>query len=168
MDAARHHRRVRPRTWRSDAGASLIEFALLAPVVMLLLIGIVEFGRLLATNQAVAAASREATRYGIATGIGPNGTQRYVDCAGIREAGKRSASIVDLTDGDIEVTYDRGPGTSEIASCPAGGSVVPATIVSGDRVRVTVRWTFRTSLPILKSALDGTTITSTDRRTVRK
>lgn len=169
MERSPHHRRRRrPGTDGSDRGAGLVEFALLAPVVILLFIGIVEFGRLVATHQAVSAASREAARYGTGAGIGPNGTYRYVDCSGIRQAGKGSASVVDLTDEDIDVAYDRGPATTEIATCPVGGGVDPSLIASGDRVLVTVRWMFRSSVPLIGAALDGTTIVATDRRTVRK
>ncbi|MEJ2352363.1 MAG: pilus assembly protein [Anaerolineales bacterium] len=53
---------------RSKAGQGMVEFALTLPVLMLLMLGIIEFGRLLFTYSAVTTAGREAARYGPAAG----------------------------------------------------------------------------------------------------
>ena len=45
-----------------DSGAAAVEFALLAPVLLLLLIGIVEFGRVYNAQVTVTAAAREGAR----------------------------------------------------------------------------------------------------------
>ncbi|MGH8913392.1 MAG: TadE/TadG family type IV pilus assembly protein [Acidimicrobiia bacterium] len=47
---------------RSDRGASLVEFALVAPLLLLLLIGVVEFGWLFAQNLDVRHGAREGAR----------------------------------------------------------------------------------------------------------
>ncbi len=47
---------------RSDAGAAAVELALVLPVLLLLLFGMVDFGRLYHTNVALAHAAREGVR----------------------------------------------------------------------------------------------------------
>jgi Flp pilus assembly protein TadG len=58
--------RARRKRWASAAGArrgvSVVEFALVAPVLFLLLFGIVEFARLMMVRQAMTNAAREAGR----------------------------------------------------------------------------------------------------------
>jgi TadE-like protein len=48
----------------STRGQSIVEFALVAPVLLLILVAIADFGRLYATMVAVEAATREAADYG--------------------------------------------------------------------------------------------------------
>ena len=49
----------------SQKGASLVEFALVLPLLMLILLGIAEFGFLLYNKQVITNASREGARAGI-------------------------------------------------------------------------------------------------------
>lgn len=53
---------------RSDRGQSLVEFALILPVLVILLVGIFDLGHVVWTNDALANASREAARYAIVHG----------------------------------------------------------------------------------------------------
>ncbi len=53
------------KTLRSESGASAVEFALLLPVLMLLLFGIIEFGLALHRQTILTNASREGARLGI-------------------------------------------------------------------------------------------------------
>ena len=50
---------------RNKRGASLVEFALIAPLLFILVLGIVEFGCLLYDKAMITNASREGARYGI-------------------------------------------------------------------------------------------------------
>lgn len=52
------------RRRKRDSGQSVVEFAIVVPVVMLLLIGIADFGRLYTSAVAVESASREAADFG--------------------------------------------------------------------------------------------------------
>ena len=47
---------------RADTGSSAVEFALVVPMLVLLLVGIVEFGRAYNVQNTLSAASREAVR----------------------------------------------------------------------------------------------------------
>ena len=56
---------------RSESGASAVEFALLLPVLMLILFGIIEFGMALYRQAILTNASREGARLGIVQSIPP-------------------------------------------------------------------------------------------------
>ena len=53
---------------RSEDGAALIEFALVLPILLLLVFGIVDFGIALWNREVVTTASREGARFGIIIG----------------------------------------------------------------------------------------------------
>lgn len=53
------------RTRRTDRGAAAVEFALLLPVLLLILAGIVDFGRAMFTQISVTNAAREGARAAI-------------------------------------------------------------------------------------------------------
>lgn len=55
--------RPRPRAFRRDErGASAVEFALVVPLLLMLVLGIIDFGRLLFVTQSLTAAVREGGR----------------------------------------------------------------------------------------------------------
>ena len=59
---------------RKSKAQALVEFAIVLPLLMLLLYGLLEAGRLLFLYSNVVTASRQAARYGSATGQGGNWT----------------------------------------------------------------------------------------------
>lgn len=59
------HSRVRPGGIRSERGQALAEFALVLPLLLLLIAGIIEFGRAWNIQQAVTDASREGARLAV-------------------------------------------------------------------------------------------------------
>ena len=50
---------------KNEKGGSLIEFALIAPLLFLILFGIIEFGLIMYNKAVITNASREGARYGI-------------------------------------------------------------------------------------------------------
>src|SRR4051794_18662452 len=56
---------------RSESGASAVEFALLLPVLMMILFGIIEFGMALYRQAILTNASREGARLGIVLSVPP-------------------------------------------------------------------------------------------------
>ncbi len=50
------------RRWRSEDGQALVEFALVAPLLLILILGLVEFARAWNTQQVLTDAAREALR----------------------------------------------------------------------------------------------------------
>ncbi len=152
---------MRP-TQRSSA-QGLLEFAIALSLVLLLTFGLLEFGRLLFVYAAVTTASREAVRYGSATGESSVGVPRYQDCAGIRNAAKRVAFLADLQDSDIVITYDHGPGSVAFDTCD-GDIDVGVQLNNGDRVVVVVSSEYSPVVPLVP--VSSFTITSTNARTV--
>lgn len=49
--------------WRSDRGAAAVEFALVVPILLALLLGIIEFGRAYNVQISLTHAARESARY---------------------------------------------------------------------------------------------------------
>lgn len=102
-----------------NSGQGFVEFALIFPLLLLLVLGVIEFGRLMFIYAAVATASREAARYGSAAGDNGGGTLRYLDCVGMRTAAKRMGNLAGVKDEDITIEYDSGPDTDTFDTCPA-------------------------------------------------
>ncbi len=134
------------RQKHSSKAQSMLEFALVFPVLILLIYGIVELGRMLFIYSAVTSASREAARWGSATGPGLTAnTPKYNDCLGIRTAARKSAILMPLPDSSIIIHYDGGPTTtdgSKGTSCPA------ASVSLGDRVVVAVSASYAPIMPV--------------------
>ncbi len=55
----------RTATLRHQRGATLVEYALVVPIFLLLVVGILEFGRIIFTYNTLANVAREGARYGI-------------------------------------------------------------------------------------------------------
>lgn len=157
------------RRKKEERGAALVEFAIVAPLLFLLLFGVVEFGRAVVTFTGVTTAAREGARYGTTVGDSPTnpGTPRYLDCAGIKEAAKAKSVLVNIEDSDITVQFDNGPGTSADADCD-GAIATPTDVLveSGDRVVVTVNTTFESPIPLISSLIGTLNVDSEQARTI--
>jgi hypothetical protein len=125
---------------------------------MLVILGLIEMGRLIYIYSAVTTASREGARYGFSLGDNAFGVARYQDCDGIRNAAKAATSIAGIEDSDIEIYYDSGPGTAKISACPL------ASPETGTRIVVTVKTTFQPIVPLV--GLPSIDISSTSKRTI--
>ena len=85
----------------------MVEFALVLPILLVTMFGIMEFGRLLFIYVTTASASREAARYAAAVGISDNGVEFYNDCAGIRAAAQRVGVLAGIQNNDIIISTAR-------------------------------------------------------------
>jgi Flp pilus assembly protein TadG len=130
---------------RSERGAVAVEFALIAPVLFLLIFGIIDFGFGFQAWDGSAAAAREGARVGI---INPN--------VGDIEARVRAASsFLDQSRLNVAVTCSRGG--SPFGPCPASTSWVEGDIV---RVTVTYDYGYITPLPHLVGLGDDFHVTA--------
>lgn len=154
------------RRRQSEHGAALVEMAVVLPLLLLVLLGIFEFGRYIAETNTVANASREAARYAIATGPGSSGVPRYADCDGMRTSARQFGVLGGPEDGDITLEYEDDSGSVFLAC--SGSSVVPGDIENGDRIVATVSRPFQVIAPIIGPFLDGLVIQSTTKRTIVK
>lgn len=148
---------------------AMVEFALALPLLLLLIYGTIEVGRLIFTYTSVANASRQAARYGAAAGE-INDVAYYQNCEGIRDIANQSAIITDFD--DINITYDRGvtPDGSQIPineidprpeadTCP----VQDDTIRNGDRIIVQVSASYEPIISLIP--IDPLKIVSSSART---
>lgn len=163
---------------------AMVEFALVLPILLVLVYGLLEAGRLLVIFASVNTASRQAVRYGSAIGLvdtnndGTLDIPHYEDCAGITAAANRVAFISRFT--NVNISYDAGllpdgtpnpksiPGGTTIDPDPANGNqcpTVPAeTIVNGDRISVYVSAQYSPIIPFIP--LQPLTVESSASRTI--
>jgi hypothetical protein len=149
---------------QKPTGQGMVEFALTLPLLLMLVVGVMEFGRLLFYYSAITTGTREAARYGAASGPAAGSEAYYQDCAGIRSAAKRISGLAGINDGDISIVYDEGPGGASLGSCPVGGTG-PA-LKLGDRIIVSVTGNFQPVVPLID--VGSLEITSVARRTILK
>src|SRR5712671_6514499 len=135
-------KKLNPKKSKAQA---MVEFAIALPVLLALLYGILETGRLVFLYSTVVNASRQAVRYGATTGTG-NGTgnateKRYEDCDGIRNVAKALAYISSFSDSNITLSYDNTPITpvdSQPVYCAPPKTTDNAFVpVNGSRITVT-------------------------------
>ncbi len=152
------------KLFRLENAQTMVEFALVFPIVLLITYGIIEFGRMMWIYATVTNAAREGARYGAASGsIG--GTRYYKDCTGIRNAVKRGAILVPITDGNISLSYDNGPSpTKTWATCPPVDSNGFDPILLGDRIVVHVSAYYQPIIAFL--GFHGFTINARNARTI--
>jgi Flp pilus assembly protein TadG len=143
---------------RGDDGAAAVEFALVVPLLLVLVFGIIDFGILFGQNLSLNNAARDAGRFGVVRQIdGSAGRTCYAVLKRTRDA---SVAIA-LTPTDVGVTVTRS-GTT-ICSI-AAGTALPATAntaalqklpcagsVGGtdDQLRVAATYSGRLVIPIL-------------------
>ncbi len=61
-------------TLSKNKAQAMVEFAIALPILLMLVYGLLEVGRLLFTYSSVVNATRQAVRWGSTTGVGDRGT----------------------------------------------------------------------------------------------
>jgi hypothetical protein len=151
---------------KRENAQTMVEFAIVFPIVLLITYGIIEFGRMLFIYASVTGASREGARYGAAAGdLGSNLTRYYMDCDGILDAVQRGAILNPIDNNDVSIWYDHGPNTGHITNaCPPLDANGKDLINIGDRIGVHVIAHYEPIIRFL--GLDGFDINSENARTI--
>jgi len=138
--------KLKDLTPRKNKAQAMVEFAIALPILLMLLYGILEAGRLLFLYSTIVTASRQAVRYGSTTGQGISTGPRYQDCAGIRLAAQKVDFLNAFDDTDIHIYHDKGPnppspvGLSETEYCLGGVAVDPTSFnPTSNNQRIVVR-----------------------------
>ncbi len=153
--------------WREQRAQAMVEFALILPLFLLLVFGLIEFGRLMAIYTLISGSSSDAARYGAGAGktSGTVSVRQFLDCAGIREIAKRNSFLVPIEDSGISIWYDTGDNNHVLGQC---GSVTAEQILPnsdlGYRITVQVTAWFEPIVPMV--GLQRFPITSTTTRTL--
>ncbi len=145
---------------RQDKGQSMVEFAIVFPLLLILIIGIFELGRAMFVYSITIAASREAARYGSAIQDIGGGIAQYEDCQGIRDAAKRIGKFAGINDGDITIKYSNDSGVFS-SSCPPSQEISLA-----DSITVTINTSISPITPM--GSFTSFPITSSSTRTILK
>lgn len=101
----------RPVKRTSDRGAAAVEFALVIPVVLLVVFGIIDFGRLLNAQLQVSEAAREGAR-AASTVMGTSGQRRVAATDRIALFSSTGAKGMQLADGSD--FCGRSPGAGDV------------------------------------------------------
>jgi hypothetical protein len=156
---------------RHQAAQGIVEFALILPILLLVVYGLLETGRVIFIYSSVVTAARQAARYGSASGLvdtngnGEPDSPRYQYCMGVREAAQRVAFINLINNEDITLHYDHGPGTTQIAYCSPGTTKdASVTLSTGDRISTEVSVNYSPILPVVP--FDTFPITASSARTI--
>jgi Flp pilus assembly protein TadG len=148
-----------------ERAQAIAEFAIVLPILMMILVGIFEAGRMVFIYAAVNNASREAARYASAFGLNdaPTPVEKYRDCAGIIDRARRSAFFTPLT---VTIAYDHGTTASTFDTCD--GATDSAVVVNSgtnvDRATITVSATYKPMVKLLP--LPTRTVSSISSRTI--
>ncbi len=113
---------------------AMVEFALILPLLLLVVVGIFEFGRVMFIYSNLFNAAREGVRYGVTN---PK------DYVGIETHASDKVSLVNTADATfiLTVAYDTGPGTATFTDYDA--------VVAGNRVLVSIQYDLIPMTPLL-------------------
>lgn len=111
------------RRMNHPRGTVVLEFALLVPILLLLVFGITEFGRAWMTKNIMTQAAREGARY--AAVLSP------FDAGKVKQRVKKSLIGASLKDYDIEITGPSGDPLTVTATVTGTFQVLSGTIIPG-------------------------------------
>ncbi len=122
---------------RRSGGQSLVEFALVVPIFLAVLFGIIDFGWLLYSRVTLINATREGARAAIVMGDNPTAIDEDLNSTG----GPIRAATTGLVNSDLTITVTCLPAAT-LSACDytAGGGREAAT---GDSVVVTTSYVYR-------------------------
>lgn len=131
---------------RSDRGQGLVEFALILTLLLLFIMGILDFGRAFLLYTSLFNAAREGARWGAVHPWDPDGiinrTLQYV-------------ALVDPAEVSVTVQCDKGPGTSTFNCLGPGGSGPDGKVGIGERVIVSVNHNLQLISPLISAFTPG-------------
>ena len=140
------------RAQRHDDGAAAVELALVLPILIMLVFGIVAFGFVFAQSLSLGNSAREGARLAVVTGENnPTGPT----CAQILTAVQSSSDTLSMTGSNVYLQVTRTGSATPL--CPlsktytgAAGAVVPcAGSTTGDELTVIARYTSQLIVPLV-------------------
>lgn len=142
-------------------GQAMVEFALMLPILVLLLMAIMDFSRIMFVYSQVSNSAREAARFGSVIGNDPE-DPRYFHCDAI-EAAAQETLLFSMEFKTFEIEYDNG---NDLYSWDCDS---PGKIEEGDRIRVTLEATVDFITPGMSAVFlfpDGLTMQFSSARTI--
>ncbi len=125
---------------RSERGAAAVEFALILPVLVLLLGAIIDFGFIFSQQIALNNATRDAARLGVVKPLSPGVP---LSVARIQQAARNSmGGGVGMNPAGVTVAVTRSDTTTPSATAPCSGSA------QGDTLNVTTTYPSSPPFPV--------------------
>ena len=121
---------------QNECGASLVELALVLPLLLLLVLGAVDLGRAYYLSMEVAGAAHAAATYG---------SQNPTDTAGMKAVAQDDAPSITLSYPTLSYGCECSDGTGYSVNCASAPSCASTTEVY--RVDITVTGTYTTWFP---------------------
>ena len=145
-------------------GQSLVEFALLLPILLVILIGVFDFGRAIYAYNAVSNAAREGGRTAIV-----NQTPEA-----IRARAAQQATALGIPDDPTGCPVDGRATTAPAGVCMSLRAATPSTLtapcpspaVLGCVARVSVKWTFTAITPLIGNIIGPIPISATTEQSI--
>jgi Flp pilus assembly pilin Flp len=134
MNGEEKQKAAAARRKRDEDGAAAVEFALVMPILLWLVFGIISFGAVFAQYLAISNAARQAARFGSVADR---------TCDNIVAEARSASTTIGLKGSDVVVTVTRGS-----FSCTGGPAKPCEGSVEGDSVKVTVANASRVLVPI--------------------
>lgn len=156
---------VREDTWRPspERGSAIVEFAIVLPLLALVVFGTVDLGRVFRLQSRLVNAAREGGAFAqfrpANVNVGCDGGQNIVD----RVLGE-DAGLAGLPGFDVEV-LKKDAASGSLTPYVGCRTTSPVSVAPGDVVVVRARATFSPLTPFI-SALVGSTVTVTGRQEV--
>lgn len=139
------------RDRRAQHGVAMVEFAIALPLLLLLLLGVAEFGRMLFHYNSVLQASRDASRYAAAEAW--NKTLGSIELTTALETAIKNVAVYGVPSANA--------GFSPVVPDLTTAQVAVTPVNSGsatDHVRVTITYTFQPVIDTLPQILGGQAI----------
>ena len=153
---------------RDFKAQAIVEFAIVLPLLLMVIIGILEVGRYILIYSSATNASRNAVRYASAVGYDDNGLTKYNYCDGIRNIARKSIFLVNPSTVTVQINYFDQTGAAK-GVCDLWNTSPPAVkgtikVESGYRVKVVVTVPYKPMVNLIP--IKQRTITSASARTI--
>jgi hypothetical protein len=132
--------RARKRGDSGDRGAAAVEFALIMPILIVLVFGTISFGIVFAQKLALGNGAREAARFGVVN-------ERT--CSEITTAAREAAYTIGIDTDQVAVSVKRGKTeATATAVCPSGDPPCESSS-AGDSIWVQLDYTSSLLIPLV-------------------
>ncbi|MBI1390669.1 MAG: DUF4320 family protein [bacterium] len=98
--------------WNRETGSATVEFAVVAPIILLLLFGIVEFGRVMSVQHLLNTAAREGARVAVLPGASTG--QVNAKIAEVLTGAGISSEVIEISPADVSSANRNDPITVRV------------------------------------------------------
>jgi len=119
---------------KRQQGQSLVEFVLILPLLLLMIFGIFEFGRVTFTYSQVTSQTRNALRYGIS--LGYTSSANYLDCAAMQDVADNIYFASTVQTDVIYFLASEDAARATPHSCTTDGAITDGDVTQGDILQI--------------------------------